>query len=120
MRESGIAIPPPAFDRADAKATGTAVLADGCFWGVQSVFEHARVRGFLRTDLFVSRVGLRAARIAGDDLRDAAETVQITYDPARRRVIAESERHWKKRSGHSGARLGERSCSSRLELRFMA
>jgi hypothetical protein len=40
--EAGVAIPPPTFDPADANATGTAVLAGGCFWGVQAVFEHVR------------------------------------------------------------------------------
>ena len=41
--ETPAAIAPPAFD--NSKASGvpqTAVLAGGCFWGVQGVFEHVR------------------------------------------------------------------------------
>src|SRR5882672_1626943 len=41
--EAPVVIAPPAFD--SPKASGipqTAVLAGGCFWGVQGVFEHVR------------------------------------------------------------------------------
>ena len=82
-RESGVAIPPPAFDPADANATGTAVLAGGCFWGMQAVFEHVRgvsqvVAGYsggAKTNPTYEEVG---AENTGH-----AETVEITYDPAR-------------------------------------
>ena len=82
-RESGVAIPPPAFDPADANATGTAVLDGGCFWGMQAVFEHVRgvsqvVAGYsggAKTNPTYEEVG---AENTGH-----AETVEITYDPAR-------------------------------------
>src|SRR5262245_4797451 len=36
-------IPPPAVDEAAADATSeVAVLAGGCFWGVQGVFQHVK------------------------------------------------------------------------------
>src|ERR1700752_1226760 len=41
--EAAVLIPPPAVDA--AKAGGplqTAVLAGGCFWGVQGVYQHLR------------------------------------------------------------------------------
>ena len=40
--ESGRAIPPPALDQSAQQPAGleTAVLAGGCFWGVQGVFQH--------------------------------------------------------------------------------
>ena len=40
--ESAIALPSPAVDQPAAQAGGsqTAVLAGGCFWGVQAVFQH--------------------------------------------------------------------------------
>src|SRR5689334_15957044 len=41
-RRSAVAVPAPVFDPADSKPTDTAVLAGGCFWGVQAVFEHVR------------------------------------------------------------------------------
>src|SRR3546814_3552481 len=39
--ENAVSIPPPAIDLpADGAKTATAVLAGGCFWGVQAVFQH--------------------------------------------------------------------------------
>jgi peptide-methionine (S)-S-oxide reductase len=59
--------------------TETAVLAGGCFWGMESVFEH--VKGV--TDV----VSGYAGGSSGDAHYDAsafghAEAVRITYDPA--------------------------------------
>jgi peptide-methionine (S)-S-oxide reductase len=77
------ALAPPALDNPKAAgAPQTAVLAGGCFWGVQGVYEH--VRG-------VQKV---LAGYAGGDKATAdyetvssgttahAESVQITFDPA--------------------------------------
>jgi peptide-methionine (S)-S-oxide reductase len=66
-----------------APKTETAVLAGGCFWGMESVFEH--VKGV--TNVVSGYAGGRA----GDANYDAvssessghAEAVKITYDPAR-------------------------------------
>src|SRR5215475_5707637 len=35
-------IPAPALDPANSAASETAVLAGGCFWGQQGVFEHVK------------------------------------------------------------------------------
>ena len=35
-------IPAPKFDPADTAASETAVLAGGCFWGQQGLFEHVK------------------------------------------------------------------------------
>ena len=58
--------------------TQTAVLAGGCFWGVEAVYEHTKgivdvVSGFARGD--------RAAPAA--DRNPPAESVRITFDPSR-------------------------------------
>jgi peptide-methionine (S)-S-oxide reductase len=66
-----------------APKTETAVLAGGCFWGMESVFEH--VKGV--TNVVSGYAGGRA----GDANYDAvssestghAEAVKITYDPSR-------------------------------------
>src|SRR3954451_7492666 len=62
-----------------APRTETAVLAGGCFWGMEAVFEH--VKGV--TDVVSGYAGGRA-RDAHYDTADSghAEAVRITYDPA--------------------------------------
>ena len=80
--EAPVVIPPPALD--NPKSAGpmqTAVLAGGCFWGTQGVFEH------------VSGVKQVFAGYSGGDKRTAeyetvstgetghAESVQVVFDP---------------------------------------
>jgi len=65
-----------------APRTETAVLAGGCFWGMESVFEH--VKGV--TNVVSGYAGGSAAdanydRVSGEGT-DHAEAVRITYDPA--------------------------------------
>src|SRR5450755_2321772 len=38
--ESATVVPAPSVDETVSAATETAVLAGGCFWGVQGVFQH--------------------------------------------------------------------------------
>jgi peptide-methionine (S)-S-oxide reductase len=82
---AAVKIDPPAVDAAPAEGLQTAVLAGGCFWGVQAVFQHTK------------GVTNAVSGYAGGDKKDAnyqlvsagrtahAEVVQITYDP---RVIS--------------------------------
>ncbi len=65
---------------AAAPRTETAVLAGGCFWGMESVFEH--VKGV--TDVVSGYAG-GSARDANYESADSghAEAVRITYDPSR-------------------------------------
>jgi peptide-methionine (S)-S-oxide reductase len=83
MLAARTAAPPTAVQPGSAKpgSTQTAVLAGGCFWGVEAVFE--RVRG-------VSQVvsGYAGGTKASADYQqvsagttDHAEAVKITYDP---------------------------------------
>jgi peptide-methionine (S)-S-oxide reductase len=62
--------------------TQTAVLAGGCFWGMESVFEH--VKGV--TDVVSGYAGGSAAEANYDAVSSErtrhAEAVRITYDPA--------------------------------------
>jgi peptide-methionine (S)-S-oxide reductase len=78
-------LPDPVVDIPLAKAAGvqTAVLAGGCFWGVEGVFEH--VKGVTRV---VSGYSGGAADTASyrqvtSGRTGHAESVQISYDPAR-------------------------------------
>ena len=77
-RRCACAPPPPAA----APRTETAVLAGGCFWGMESVFEH--VKGV--TDVVSGYAGGSAADANYDEVSSEgtghAEAVRITYDPA--------------------------------------
>ncbi len=79
-----VAIPDPVVDvpLATAKGRQTAVLAGGCFWGVEAVFEH--VKGISSV---TSGYSGGTAKTANYDLVSAgrsahAESVRITYDPS--------------------------------------
>jgi peptide-methionine (S)-S-oxide reductase len=80
--EQPVAIPPPALD--NTKAAGpmqTAVLAGGCFWGVQGVFEH--LSGVRRVLSGYSGGDAKTAEyeIVSSGRTGHAESVQITFDP---------------------------------------
>jgi peptide-methionine (S)-S-oxide reductase len=76
--------PAPAVDPAPANHTlATAVFAGGCFWGVEAVFE--RLNGV--TNAVSGYAGGNAAtahyEIVSTGATGHAESVQVTYDPAR-------------------------------------
>jgi len=81
--EAPVIIAPPAVD--NPKAAGpmqTAVLAGGCFWGVQGVFEHVRgvkkvVAGYAGGDKSTAQYETVSSGGTGH-----AESVKITFDPA--------------------------------------
>jgi peptide-methionine (S)-S-oxide reductase len=63
-----------------APGSDTAVLAGGCFWGMEAVFEH--VKGV--TDVVSGYAGGSAANAHYDDADSGhAEAVKITYDPTK-------------------------------------
>ncbi|MDE2052802.1 MAG: peptide-methionine (S)-S-oxide reductase MsrA [Gammaproteobacteria bacterium] len=71
-QEEPTVIPPPALDGPHVSgASEKAVLAGGCYWGTQGIFEH--VRGIKRV----------VAGFAGghSDEDGGAESVMITFDP---------------------------------------
>lgn len=72
-----------AASEASTAKTETAVLAGGCFWGMESVFEH--VRGV--TNVVSGFSGGSKETAHYDDVSEGdtghAESVEITYDPAR-------------------------------------
>lgn len=81
-QEKPVAIPPPDKDLSEAGSAAKAVLAGGCFWGVQGVFQ--RVAGVSRA---VSGYSGGAAETAtyeqtGTGTTGHAEAVEITYDPS--------------------------------------
>jgi peptide-methionine (S)-S-oxide reductase len=81
--ESPVVIAPPALDNPKAPgALQTAVIAGGCFWGVQGVFEHVRgvqrvVAGYAGGDRSTAHYETVSTGTTGH-----AESVKITFDPA--------------------------------------
>jgi peptide-methionine (S)-S-oxide reductase len=83
--EEARVIPPPALDAptASAAATEVAVLAGGCFWGVQGVFQHVNgvtnaVSGYAGGEQKTAHYDIVTRGTTGH-----AESVQITFDPRR-------------------------------------
>jgi len=79
-----VAIPDPVIDAplATAKGQQTAVIAGGCFWGIQAVFQH--VKGVIRATSGYSGGEAPAAeydRVSGGNTGHA-ESVRIIYDPS--------------------------------------
>ena len=79
--EEAVVIPPPAADVAGADGQKTIVLAGGCFWGVQGVYQHTKgvsqavsgyAGGLERTANYET---------VGRGTTGHAEAVKITYDP---------------------------------------
>jgi peptide-methionine (S)-S-oxide reductase len=82
--EGSAALPNPAVDARLASMPGkqTAVLAGGCFWGIQAVFQH--VKGVEE-----ATSGYSGGSIASPDYEEVssgntghAESVKITFDPS--------------------------------------
>jgi peptide-methionine (S)-S-oxide reductase len=74
-------IPAPALDPANNAAKETAVLAGGCFWGQQGVFEH--VKGVTKVVAGYSGGAAATANypMVTTETTGHAESVQITFDP---------------------------------------
>ncbi len=81
--EAPVIIAPPAIDNPKAPGPAqTAVLAGGCFWGVQGVFEHVRgvqkvIAGYAGGERSTANYETVSSGTTGH-----AESVRITFDPA--------------------------------------
>lgn len=79
--EKAVVIPAPAVDLPETGPTARLVLAGGCFWGVQGVFQHldgviSAVSGYAGGDAETAKYQMVAA-----GLTKHAEAVEIVYDP---------------------------------------
>ncbi|MBL0371139.1 peptide-methionine (S)-S-oxide reductase MsrA [Rhizobium sp. KVB221] len=83
IAEEGIVIPAPKLDMQRSAKLETAVLAGGCFWGIQGVFQH--VTGVV--DATSGYAGGSKADavydIVGTGTTGHAEAVKITFDPSK-------------------------------------
>ncbi|KIZ39306.1 MULTISPECIES: peptide-methionine (S)-S-oxide reductase MsrA [Rhodopseudomonas] len=81
--EDAVVIPPPAVDAKSADGMQTAVIAGGCFWGVQGVFQHTAgvlnaVSGYAGGSKITASYPVVSTGTTGH-----AEAVEIKYDPKR-------------------------------------
>lgn len=80
--QSPVSLPAPAFDAPrTAGSVQTLVLAGGCFWGMQGVFEHVRgvrqvLAGYAGGERSTAHYELVSTGTTGH-----AESVQISFDP---------------------------------------
>jgi peptide-methionine (S)-S-oxide reductase len=81
--ETAHVIPVPTVDEeaSDGAASETAVVAGGCFWGVQGVFQHVSgvtnaVSGYAGGEAKTAHY-----EMVGNGVTGHAEAVQITFDP---------------------------------------
>jgi len=83
--ESAHSVPPPALDtHANPQATSeVAILAGGCFWGVQGVFQHVQgvtsaVSGYAGGAADTAHYEMVSSNTTGH-----AESLRVTFDPRR-------------------------------------
>jgi peptide-methionine (S)-S-oxide reductase len=81
--EPAVAIPPPTLDEAASAGGGlqTAVLAGGCFWGMQAVYQHTKgitqaVSGYAGGQKETAHY-----EMVGTGHTGHAESVSVTFDP---------------------------------------
>jgi len=80
-----VAFPDPAMDASVANSKGkqTMVLAGGCFWGIQAVFQH--VKGVISATSGYSGGDAKTAEyeVVSTGNTGHAESVQVVYDPSK-------------------------------------
>jgi peptide-methionine (S)-S-oxide reductase len=83
--ESARPIPPPALDErvSSTAASEIAVLAGGCFWGVQGVFQHVDGVSSAVSGYAGGAANTAHYEIVGTNATGHAEAVRITFDPRR-------------------------------------
>jgi len=81
--EPAVVVPPPTLDPAPPSGSGpqTIVLAGGCFWGMQAVYQHARgvtgaISGYAGGAKNAAQYELVSTGTTGH-----AEAEQVTFDP---------------------------------------
>jgi peptide-methionine (S)-S-oxide reductase len=75
-------LPAPAFDRtAPTLKTETAVLAGGCFWGMQGVFQHVKGVSEVVSGYAGGQKGTAQYETVSGGDTGHAESIRITFDP---------------------------------------
>jgi len=81
---AAVMIPSPAVDEplAAAKSQRTVVLAGGCFWGIEAVFEHLQGVVNVKSGYAGGTAATATYEIVSEGRTGHAESVQIVYDPS--------------------------------------
>jgi peptide-methionine (S)-S-oxide reductase len=81
--EPAVSLPPPATDAAPATDSGlqTAVLAGGCFWGVQAVYQHTKGVTQAVSGYAGGQKDTAHYEMVGSGRTGHAESVSVTFDP---------------------------------------
>jgi peptide-methionine (S)-S-oxide reductase len=82
--EPSYPFPKPAVDAplATSASKQTAVLAGGCFWGVQAVFEHVKGVRSVTAGYSGGHINSPSYEVVSSGLTGHAESVSITFDPS--------------------------------------
>jgi peptide-methionine (S)-S-oxide reductase len=77
-------IPDPAFDAPLATSTGTdtMIVAGGCFWGVQAVFQHVKGVVSATSGYAGGSAGTAQYEVVSTGRTGHAESVRVVYDPS--------------------------------------
>ena len=81
---AAVKLPNPAADEPLSKTKGaqTVVLAGGCFWGIQAVFEHVKGVSSVTAGYSGGSAGTAQYETVSTGSTGHAESVRIVYDPA--------------------------------------
>ena len=80
--QEGVALPAPAVDMPAGSATSqVAVLAGGCFWGVQGVFQHIKGVSNAVSGYAGGSKSTAIYELTNDGTTGHAESVEVTFDP---------------------------------------
>jgi peptide-methionine (S)-S-oxide reductase len=75
-------VPAPKVDTAKVSGVQTAVLAGGCFWGLEGVFEHVKGVRDVTSGYAGGKAGDASYERVSSERTGHAEAVRIRYDPA--------------------------------------
>jgi peptide-methionine (S)-S-oxide reductase len=79
--EAAVVIPPPVMDAQASDGIQTAVIAGGCFWGVQGVFQHTAGVVNALSGYAGGSKATASYTMVGTGATGHAEAVEIKYDP---------------------------------------
>ncbi len=79
--EPAVSLPAPALDAPATGALQRVVLAGGCFWGVQGVFEHTKGVTQALSGYSGGKKETAHYQMVGTEQTGHAESVAVTFDP---------------------------------------